>query len=815
MTIQSTAETPKDKLTFHYLPDFATFVLANHFEDYVKEQLLASRQEDIPLLKFFAHMPEDALMELSRKSNREFLIALQENQARDYIVRSAEDYMKNRISFLEREQVVAEDITIATFIRRKTLRKFLAMYTNDIALFGQVMEELDRFVAENEAASFNAYLHIQQEKISGINAVLEQRENELLEAQELADMGSFLWDLQGKGNSSFTPGVMRIFEMTETSNLDSFVENVHEDDRQKLRDAITRSLEQDGIYECEYRFIKNQKIKIIWSRGKVTFMDGKPIHMKGTIIDVTKRNLLLQQLQESEQLHKQAQALTHIGNWVWEIDTNHIEWSDEMYRIYGLEPQSERINFDRFISLVHPDDRESRIKEIQQSLATGIAEDYLLRIVNPDGKIKFLRGKGQVITGHDQKPVRLVGTCQDITRAHQLNVDLQEKEAYLKQVITNAPDSVIVIDETSTITLWNPKTEEIFGWTSDEVVGKDLSETIIPLQYREGHHKGMKRLLDTGVGPILNKTLSITAVHKDGHEFFISLTISQFVQRGSSSFIAFIRDITVEKQTQDELKEKTYQLEELNEFLEFKNVELERMNKELESFNYIASHDLQEPLRKIQIFTNRILEKEYRTLNASTIEYLDKIGESSSRMKKLIEDLLTFSQASSHDSQFEMTDLNVILDEAKNAMLTSAEDKKVIIENTSLPKLKVVPFQIQQVFSNLLMNAIKYSKPGITPHIKISSELLTGDQLKIRGAVLKKHYAEIRFEDNGIGFDESQADKIFGLFYRLHSKEKYSGTGIGLAICKKMVQNHNGFIVARSTPQVGSVFSIYLPIEKT
>ena len=258
------------------------------------------------------------------------------------------------------------------------------------------MEEVDRYIAENETATFNAYLQIQQEKLSATNAKLAQREQELLEAQELADMGSFLWDMDG-GKSSFTSGVMRIFEMTKTNNLESFMENVHEDDRESLRTAIEKSFHNDGIYECEYRFVKNNKIKKIWSRGKVSFRDGKPVNMKGSIMDVTKKDALLQQLKESEELHNQAQAITHIGNWSWDIESNKIEWSDEMYRIYGLEPQSEQITFERFLSLVHPDDREKRLNEIQESLQTLQAADYLMRITNPDGNIKILRGKGQVV----------------------------------------------------------------------------------------------------------------------------------------------------------------------------------------------------------------------------------------------------------------------------------------------------------------------------------------------------------------------------------------------------------------------------------
>ncbi|MEP7169766.1 MAG: PAS domain S-box protein, partial [Bacteroidota bacterium] len=388
-----------------------------------------------------------------------------------------------------------------------------------------------------------------------------------------------------------------------------------------------------------------------------------------------------------------------------------------------------------------------------------------------------------------------------------------DKEEYLKQVISNAPDAVIVIDENSIINLWNPKTEEIFGWKSEEVTGKPLTDTIIPLQYREAHKMGMKRLLETGEVRILNKTLEITALNKQGKEFYVSLTISQSLQQGRKMFIAFLRDISKEKQTQEQLLAKSNELEGVNESLEFKNFELERINKELESFNYIASHDLQEPLRKIQIFTNRILENGTNGLPKTAIENLDKIRTSSARMKMLIEDLLTFSQSTVSEENFESTDLNMLLEDVKNTLAAAIEENKAVVESAPLPTVRIVPFQFNQVLLNLISNAIKYSRNDAPVHIKITSDIVRGEKIKIHGAIPGKNYFELKVEDNGIGFDESNAEKIFGLFYRLHRKNEYSGTGIGLAICKKIVQNHNGFIMAKSVPGKGSVFYVYLPGE--
>ncbi len=806
--LASNAMMEQQKFFFSFLPAYASFILDNHLEAYARMQLKNSREEKVPILKYFEHLPEEEITALAVKGSRDFLQCIAANKAADFIKQSTEDFVKNRLPSIEREQVVAGDITIGSFVRRKTLRSFLNVYTDSFELFLKIMEELDRFILESETASFNAYIGVQQHKINRINHEIEQRHTDLAEAQELAKMGSFIWDLQGD-KSVLSAGILKIFELTEATNMEDFMQGVHKEDRPKVEAAINKAFTENGIYECEYRLIKNNREKKIWSRGLVTFSEGKPVYMKGTIMDVTNKYQLIEQLQQSEVLHKQAQAITHIGNWSWEIEADKITWSDEMYRIYGLEPQSEAITFHRFLSLIHPEDREKRIKEIQQALATHNADDYQMRIVNPDGIVKVLQGKGEVITGKNNVPLKLLGTCQDITREYTLNQELKEKEAYLKQLIDNAPDSVIVIDRHSRVTLWNPKTEQIFGWKAGEVIGKFLQDVIMTPEHREAHTAGLKRLMETKVSTMLNRTLELTAITKTGNEIDISLTISQSVQQGQTFFIVFLRDITRQKQIQAELKKKTGELKNLNKSLEQKNNELENINRELESFNYIASHDLKEPLRKIQLFTNRIMEDK-EPLPQSAAGYFDKIMQSSSRMQLLIEDLLMYSQATDNDNTFEPVNLNLILDTVKAILFNSVEEANTVITAQVLPEIVAIPFQIQQLFLNLVSNSLKYAKEAVPPKINISSSIISGvmqDAPEVNGDT----YLHIEFADNGIGFEEDNAERIFGLFTRLHNKDQYSGTGIGLAICKKIINNHKGIISAKSKPGNGAVFNIYLP----
>ena len=240
-----------------------------------------------------------------------------------------------------------------------------------------------------------------------------------------------------------------------------------------------------------------------------------------------------------------------------------------------------------------------------------------------------------------------------------------------------------------------------------------------------------------------------------------------------------------------------------------KNIELERMNTELASFSYIASHDLQEPLRKIQTFSKYITEAE--NFSEKTQGYFDRIIAASERMQNMIESLLNFSHTSSTELTLEPCNLNAITEEAIDNLQLSINEKQAIVDYEKLPTIDGSHIQLSQLFTNLIDNAIKYSRPAIQPHIKISASVVKGDRLIHLAADNNKAYHKIIFADNGIGFKKEYESKIFELFQRLHGRSEFSGTGIGLAIVKKIVSNHNGFVTAEGQKDIGATFSIYLP----
>ncbi len=265
-------------------------------------------------------------------------------------------------------------------------------------------------------------------------------------------------------------------------------------------------------------------------------------------------------------------------------------------------------------------------------------------------------------------------------------------------------------------------------------------------------------------------------------------------------------DITEQKRFTEELETK---VKERTEELQLKNLELENSNAELETFSYVASHDLQEPLRKIQSFSKRILENE--KFSDKTQDYFNRIIAASERMQNLIISLLSFSRTNTTDLILTPCDLNTIVEESKNDLILKILEKHVIIEYEKLPTINGVYVLIAQLFTNLIENAIKYSRPEIKPHIKITAELIHGNEIRHPSINKLKEYHVLKIADNGIGFEAQYENKIFGLFQRLHDNNEYSGTGIGLSICKKIVNNHNGFIIAVGKPNIGSTFTIYIP----
>lgn len=245
--------------------------------------------------------------------------------------------------------------------------------------------------------------------------------------------------------------------------------------------------------------------------------------------------------------------------------------------------------------------------------------------------------------------------------------------------------------------------------------------------------------------------------------------------------------------------------------LEKRVVELEDKNKELDAFTYISSHDLQEPLRKIQTFINILLTDEFSNLSEKGKIRFERILYSTNRMHNLIQSLLLFSRTSIVDRKFEMLNLDAIITEVREELNENLLEKKGIITTDFHAPIKIIPFQFRQLMINLINNSLKFSKPNVPMLIEMKSQVANGASLENEKLIPEQNYTHITYQDNGIGFDSQYNEKIFGVFQKLHSKDAYEGTGIGLAIVKKIIENHNGYIAANGKPGTGARFDIYIP----
>ncbi|SIO38587.1 PAS domain-containing sensor histidine kinase [Chitinophaga niabensis] len=373
-------------------------------------------------------------------------------------------------------------------------------------------------------------------------------------------------------------------------------------------------------------------------------------------------------------------------------------------------------------------------------------------------------------------------------------MDLKRSEEQYHKMIEEVDDyAILLMDKSGIIQNWNRGAEKIKGYKDFEIIGKSFQLFYLP----EDRESGLPQKLINEAHRTGKAVQEGWRIRKDGTRFWGSIVITALHDADNNviGFSKVTRDLTDKKRAEDRI----------NQYAK----ELEFQNRELEQFAYIAAHDMKEPLRKIQFYSDYIYEHSGQ-LPEKMKDYLGRSIQAAARMKSLIEDLLSYSKASSISQNQEAVDLNELVKEVIAANRETIENNDAVIEVGTLPVVQVVPFQFSQLFDNLLNNSLKYRHPDRAPHIKISAEKLTSVPFP---ASEQKNacFHKISFEDNGIGFDPSYGVKIFDLFQRLHTQSDYSGSGVGLAICKKIIQNHQGFIQAKGQLNEGAVFEVYIP----
>jgi PAS domain S-box-containing protein len=562
----------------------------------------------------------------------------------------------------------------------------------------------------------------------------------------------------------------------------------------------------------------------------------------------------------------EALSIGKISTWVWDIKQNLMVADANLAIMFGLDPHKAAagLALEEFTKSIHPQDIERVENEIANAIKQKSHYEVEYRTLNAEGARHWVLARGHVELDQNGEPDTFPGVLIDITERKnaEFNMEFLSKASatlastldYRKMLQKIADLSIPHIADWCTVQMLDEqgdlqnlaiahKDPQKVSWA------KELNEEQGPPD--KNAPTGVAQVIRTGKSefyPVITDEMLVATAKNSKHlellrslEFYSAMIVplknggevvggltmisTELKRRYTEEDLSIAEELAYRaslaitnanlfRDAQHEIEERMRLEEELrnmNDWLERRvkertkelektNVILERSNRELEDFAYVASHDLQEPLRKIQAFSN-LLEEEYASKLGDGADYLGRMRNAAARMSTLIDDLLAFSRVTTKGRVFSKTNLEEIAYEVLNDLETriTKSDGKVTVEK--LPTIDADPMQMRQLFQNIISNALKFHRPEVPPIVNIS-------------ATTKDTKVLIKISDNGVGFDEKYLDRIFSVFQRLHGKESYEGTGIGLAVCRKITERHNGTITAKSTIGRGSTFIITLPKEQ-
>lgn len=612
------------------------------------------------------------------------------------------------------------------------------------------------------------------------------------ETFEHAPIGMAIIDLNGgwlEVNSAFCLILGR--SRDEVMNA-SFAELTHPDDLLTDRDYIKQLWRGEiSSYEIERRYRRKDN-SVVWGLVRVTLLRnraGEPQQYIAQVVDISPLKATQQALINSRARLQRVLNGSNDGFWDWNLITDEVEASDRFYRILGYLPGERPADFRGLANTAHPDDAEHTSQVLADHVegrSDHVEVEYRMRHRNGSWVWVMARGKiyERDVTG---RPSRMAGTISDVTVRHRMESAMRERERLLRAVLEALPTSVLIADSHGTITASNPAADAF--WQGTQHVGIDgygvfrgwWADGGKPI---EAHDWALARAIEQRQ---TSRDEVVEIETPDGQR----KTILNFAtpitdDRGQiEGAISVAQDITHVMQLQKDLLRQTRELEE--------------SNKELEQFAYAASHDLQEPLRKITSFVQLFARRYSEKVDANAQEYIDIIVEGAQRMKSLIDDLLRYSRVTGGERAFTAVDLQQVLTGVRKDLELQLVETGAAVDADPLPVITGDSSQLRALFQNLISNAIKFRSER-APRIEI--------RCRRDGA---QYVLSVR--DNGIGIDPKYFERIFVLFQRLHTRAEYPGSGIGLAICKKIVERHGGHIWVESVPAEGATFHFALPVR--
>ncbi|MGE0813824.1 MAG: PAS domain-containing protein [Vicinamibacterales bacterium] len=621
-------------------------------------------------------------------------------------------------------------------------------------------------------------------------------EERLLEAQRLAHIGSWEVDL-ATGARHWSDEVFRILELVpgqQPPTRGMFLGLVHPGDRLAVAAAYDDAIRERRRYAVTHRLrFPDGRVKFVEQQAEFVYGDDwTPLLARGTTQDITERVQVAEALRQSEARLLQAQRIAQIGDWTLQVASGQLTWSQEVYRIFEVAPESFTPTYEAFLSAVHPGDRERVDLAFRQSLASREPYRILHRLQLPFGRVKIVEEQGETTYGPDGAPVCCRGTVQDVTERMLVAEALRVSEARLRQAELLAGFGHYQCDESGGDLQCSDGLKRLFGFDGADVrTRSQLDERIHPAD-REQWQRAFER--EHGTSQPFDCTCRVVAPGTPVRTLRARGEFRFDPVAGQLRFLAAMIDVS-------EITEAERRLAELNETLEQRVTqrtrELESSNRELESFSYSVSHDLRAPLRAIEGFTHAVLESEAPGLSPDGLALLRRVQAAARRMAALIDALLRLSQV--------FREPLVVVPVDVTAMTRGIVDE--LLQAVPFPPPTVViadglatvgdPRQLRVAFTNLLDNAFKFSARQDRAIVEVGSRAIDG--------------REVFFvHDNGVGFDMADAGKLFQPFERLRTGGDFPGTGIGLATVQRVAQRHGGSAWAESRPGEGTTFYLAL-----
>lgn len=504
--------------------------------------------------------------------------------------------------------------------------------------------------------------------------------------------------------------------------------------------------------------------------------DGKKT-FTAILRDITERKQIEAQLRESEQRFRAMADSAPAMIWVSGVDKSRTWFNRGWLEFVGRSMDQELGN--GWTENIHPDDFERCLHSYVTAFDARQPFDVEYRLRRYDGVWRWILGNGAPRFGPNKEFSGYIGSCIDIT-------ERKLAEERFRLMVEASPSAVILVNQGGEIVLVNNLVQRLFGYEREELLGCSV-EMLVPKRFRHSHPDYRADFYTAPQARPMGAGRDLFGLRKDGREVPVEIGLAPLETSDGAVVLVSIIDISERKRAEYEIKQT---LENLT-----------RSNQELEQFAYVASHDLQEPLRMVSSYVQLIARRYQGRLDSDADEFIDFAVEGTNRMKVLINDLLVFSRVGTRGKEFAPVALERVFEIVVNDLQLSIQENNLALTHDPLPQVLADDGQMVQLFENLLGNAIKFRGPA-KPRVHVGA----------------KHQGDkwlLSVRDNGIGIDPQFAERIFIIFQRLHTRKEYPGTGIGLAICRKIVERHGGRIWVESEPERGAIFYFTLPALDT